>query len=78
MPFRPHGAPSLLTQAYNKAKPACCCSVSSPDGVCSSRNIRDHYNSGVYVPLTYAIGPAWDQLKTIDRINKAIKATSTA
>ena len=30
-------------------------------------------HSGVYVPLTNAIGAAWDQLKTIDRINKAIK-----
>jgi glyoxylase-like metal-dependent hydrolase (beta-lactamase superfamily II) len=47
--------------------------VVSGDCVYSKRNICGHNNSGVYVPLTNAIGAAWDQLKTIDRINKAIK-----
>ncbi len=47
--------------------------VVSGDCVYSKRNLCGHNNSGVYVPLTNAIGAAWDQLKTIDRINKAIK-----
>ena len=46
--------------------------VVSGDCVYSSRNICGHDHSGVYVPLTNAIGAAWDQLKTIDRINTAI------
>ena len=46
--------------------------VVSGDCVYSRRNICGHDHSGVYVPLTNAIGAAWDQLKTIDRINKAV------
>ena len=46
--------------------------VVSGDCVYSSRNLCGHDHNGVYVPLTNAIGAAWDQLKTIDRINKAI------
>ena len=47
--------------------------VISGDCVYSHRNICGHNHSGVYVPLTNAIGSAWDQLKTIHRINKAIQ-----
>ncbi len=47
--------------------------VVSGDCVYSRRNLCGHNHDGVYVPLTNAIGSAWDQLKTIDRINKAIK-----
>ena len=47
--------------------------VVSGDCVYSQRNLCGHNHDGVYVPLTNAIGSAWDQLKTIDRINKAIK-----
>jgi glyoxylase-like metal-dependent hydrolase (beta-lactamase superfamily II) len=47
--------------------------VVSGDCVYSKRNLCGHNHSGVYVPLTNAIGAAWDQLKTIDRINKAIE-----
>jgi len=47
--------------------------VVSGDCVYSRRNLCGHHHDGVYVPLTNAIGSAWDQLKTIDRINKAIK-----
>ncbi len=47
--------------------------VISGDCVYSRRNICGHDHSGVYLPLTNAIGAAWDQLKTIDRINKAIQ-----
>ena len=38
----------------------------------SRHNFCGHDHSGVYVPLTNAIGSAWDQLKIIDRINKAV------
>ena len=47
--------------------------VVSGDCVYSRRNLCGHNHDGVYVPLTNAIGSAWDQLKTIDRINKAIQ-----
>ena len=47
--------------------------VISGDCVYSRRNVCGHNDNGVYVPLTNAIGAAWDQLKTIDRINKAIE-----
>lgn len=47
--------------------------VVSGDCVYSKRNLCGHKHSGVYVPLTNAVGAAWDQLKTIDRINKAIE-----
>ena len=46
--------------------------VISGDCVYSKRNLCGHNHDGVYVPLTNAIGAAWDQLKTIDRINKTI------
>ncbi len=47
--------------------------VVSGDCVYSHRNLCGHDHDGVYVPLTNAIGAAWDQLKTIDRINKTIE-----
>jgi len=47
--------------------------VVSDDCVYSRRNLCGHHHDGVYVPLANAIGSAWDQLKTIDRISKAIK-----
>ena len=47
--------------------------VVSGDCVYARRNLCGHNHDGVYVPLTNAIGAAWDQLKTIDRINKAIE-----
>ncbi len=47
--------------------------VISGDCVYSRRNVCGHNDNGVYVPLTNAIGAAWDQLKTIDHINKAIE-----
>ena len=46
--------------------------VVSGDCFYSRRNFCGHDHSGVYVPLTNAIGSAWDQLKIIDRIDKAV------
>ncbi len=46
--------------------------VVSGDCVYSRCNLCGHDHSGVYVPLTNAIGSAWDQLKTIDRIHRAV------
>ena len=47
--------------------------VISGDCVYTKSNICGHNHSGVYAPLVNAIGSAWDQLKTIDRINTEIQ-----
>jgi hypothetical protein len=46
--------------------------VISGDCVYARRNISGHKNDGVYAPLANGIGSVWEQLKTIDRINKEI------
>ena len=46
--------------------------VVSGDCVYTRSNLCGHNDDGVYVPLVNAVGAAWDQLKTIDHINKAI------
>jgi len=46
--------------------------VISGDCVYTKSNICGHNHDGVYAPLVNAVGSAWDQLKTIDRINKEI------
>jgi glyoxylase-like metal-dependent hydrolase (beta-lactamase superfamily II) len=46
--------------------------VVSGDCVYSRRNILGHHNNGVYAPVANAVGSNWEQLKTIDRINKEI------
>jgi glyoxylase-like metal-dependent hydrolase (beta-lactamase superfamily II) len=46
--------------------------VISGDCVYSRRNLRGHNNDGVYAPVANAVGSTWEQLKTIDRINKAV------
>ncbi|GLS24062.1 hydrolase glyoxylase [Labrys miyagiensis] len=45
----------------------------SGDCVYSRRNLCGHNHNGVYVPLGNGIGSVWDQLKTMDRINKEIE-----
>lgn len=46
--------------------------VISGDCVYSRRQFTGHNNDGVYVPLNNATGSVWEQLKTIDKINKEI------
>jgi hypothetical protein len=46
--------------------------VVSGDCIYGSRNILGSNNDGVYIPLGAGIGSAWDQVKTIDRINTEI------
>ena len=46
--------------------------VISGDCIYARRNICGHNHDGVYVPLGNGIGSVWEQLKTIDRINKEI------
>jgi glyoxylase-like metal-dependent hydrolase (beta-lactamase superfamily II) len=46
--------------------------VISGDCIYARSNICGHDHDGVYAPLANAVGSAWDQLKTIDRINKTI------
>jgi glyoxylase-like metal-dependent hydrolase (beta-lactamase superfamily II) len=46
--------------------------VISGDCIYARRNICGHNHNGVYVPLANGIGSVWEQLKTIDRINKEI------
>ena len=65
----PHDGPAVHHPRDARAAASSCRAIAST----RSRNICGHDHSGVYVPLTNAIGAAWDQLKTIDRINKAIK-----
>jgi glyoxylase-like metal-dependent hydrolase (beta-lactamase superfamily II) len=45
----------------------------SGDCIYARRNICGHNHNGVYVPLANGIGSIWEQLKTIDRINKEIE-----
>ena len=47
--------------------------VISGDCIYARRNICGHNHDGVYVPLANGIGSVWEQLKTIDRINKEIE-----
>ena len=42
------------------------------DCIYGARNITGNNGDGVYVPLGAGIGSAWDQVKTIDRINREI------
>lgn len=46
--------------------------VVSGDCVYGSRNLTGTNNDGVYIPLGSGIGSVWDQLKSLDRINKEI------
>lgn len=46
--------------------------VISGDCIYSRRNICGHKDDGVYVPLANGVGSIWEQLKTIDRINREI------
>ena len=46
--------------------------VISGDCIYAKRNICGHKNDGVYVPLANGVGSIWEQLKTIDRINREI------
>jgi len=43
--------------------------VISGDCIYSRRQITGHNDDGVYVPLNNAVGSAWEQLKTIDKMN---------
>jgi glyoxylase-like metal-dependent hydrolase (beta-lactamase superfamily II) len=43
--------------------------VISGDCVYSRRQLTGHHNDGVYVPLNNATGSAWEQIKTIDKMN---------
>ena len=43
--------------------------VISGDCIYSRRQITGHNGDGVYVPLNNAVGSAWEQLKTIDKMN---------
>lgn len=46
--------------------------VVSGDCVYAKRNLCGHKHDGVYVPLANGVGSIWEQLKTMDRINKEI------
>ena len=46
--------------------------VISGDCIYARRNICGHNHDGVYVPLANGVGSVWEQLKTIDRINREI------
>ena len=46
--------------------------VVAGDCVYGSRNLTGTNNDGVYIPLGSGIGSVWDQLKSLDRINKEI------
>jgi glyoxylase-like metal-dependent hydrolase (beta-lactamase superfamily II) len=46
--------------------------VVSGDCIYARRNLCGHKNDGVYAPLGNGIGSVWEQLKTMDRINKEI------
>jgi glyoxylase-like metal-dependent hydrolase (beta-lactamase superfamily II) len=46
--------------------------VVSGDCIYGAKNITGNNGDGVYIPLGAGIGSVWDQLMTIDRINKEI------
>lgn len=46
--------------------------VVSGDCVYAKRNLRGPNNDGTYVPLSNAVGSAWDQLVTMDRIDREL------
>jgi glyoxylase-like metal-dependent hydrolase (beta-lactamase superfamily II) len=46
--------------------------VVAGDCIYGARNILGNNNDGIYIPLGAGIGSAWDQVKTIDRINTEI------
>src|SRR5258707_13560704 len=46
--------------------------VVSGDCIYGARNILGNNNDGVYIPLGAGVGSAWDQVKTISRINGEI------
>lgn len=46
--------------------------VVAGDCVYGSRNLTGTNDDGVYIPLGSGIGSVWDQLKSLDRINKVI------
>ena len=46
--------------------------VVSGDCIYGARNILGVNDDGVYIPLGSGIGSAWDQVKTMDRMNKEI------
>jgi glyoxylase-like metal-dependent hydrolase (beta-lactamase superfamily II) len=46
--------------------------VVAGDCVYGAQNLTGTNNDGVYIPLGSGIGSAWDQLKSLDRINKEI------
>ena len=46
--------------------------VVSGDCVYGARNLTGTDNDGVYIPLGSGIGSIWDQLKSLDRINREI------
>lgn len=46
--------------------------VVAGDCVYGSRNLTGTNHDGVYIPLGAGIGSVWDQLKSLDRINKEI------
>src|SRR5258707_12532727 len=46
--------------------------VVSGDCIYGARNILGNNNDGAYIPLGSGDGSTWDQVKTIDRINREI------
>jgi glyoxylase-like metal-dependent hydrolase (beta-lactamase superfamily II) len=46
--------------------------VVAGDCVYGAQNLTGHNHDGVYIPLGSGIGSAWDQLRSLDRINKEI------
>jgi glyoxylase-like metal-dependent hydrolase (beta-lactamase superfamily II) len=46
--------------------------VVAGDCVYGARNLTGANNDGVYIPLGSGIGSVWDQLKSLDRINREI------
>ena len=46
--------------------------VVAGDCVYGSRNLTGTNNDGVYIPLGSGIGSVWDQLRSLDRINREI------
>jgi len=46
--------------------------VVAGDCVYGAQNLTGHNHDGVYIPLGSGIGSAWDQLRSLDRINNEI------